>query len=53
MASIRWKNTASAPKVKGPIRCHSCRLMCRDAEHYLSHQCKTYGVNLVLARVTR
>ena len=26
-------------KVKGPIRCHKCQLMCRDAEHYLSHAC--------------
>jgi hypothetical protein len=24
-------------KVEGPIRCHKCQLMCRDAEHYLSH----------------
>lgn len=28
------------PKVKGPIRCHKCQLKCRDAEHYLSHECK-------------
>ncbi len=27
------------PKVKGPIRCHKCQLLCRDAEHYLSHKC--------------
>jgi hypothetical protein len=26
-------------KVKGPIRCHKCQLVCRDAEHYLSHKC--------------
>ena len=25
------------PKVEGPIRCHKCQLMCRDAEHYLRH----------------
>ena len=31
---------AKASKVKGPIRCHTCQLMCRDAEHYLSHECK-------------
>lgn len=28
------------PKVEGPVRCHKCQLMCRDAEHYLSHECK-------------
>lgn len=27
-------------KVKGPIRCHKCQLVCRDAEHYLNHICK-------------
>jgi hypothetical protein len=27
-------------KVIGPIRCHTCQLMCRDADHYLSHECK-------------
>ena len=26
-------------KVKGTVRCHKCQLMCRDAEHYLSHGC--------------
>jgi len=26
-------------KVKGPIRCHKCRLNCTDAEHYLNHKC--------------
>ena len=31
--------TRIAPKVKGPIRCHKCQLVCRDAEHYLSHKC--------------
>ena len=25
-------------KVEGPIRCHKCQLMCRDAEHYLRHR---------------
>ena len=30
---------ASRSKVKGPIRCHKCQLKCRDAEHYLSHEC--------------
>jgi hypothetical protein len=27
------------PVVKGPIRCHKCQLLCRDAEHYLNHGC--------------
>ena len=33
---------AERPKsvVKGPIRCHKCQLLCRDAEQYLSHACK-------------
>jgi hypothetical protein len=26
--------------VKGPIRCHKCQLMCRDAEQYLNHACQ-------------
>ncbi len=26
-------------KVKGPVRCHKCQLLCRDAEHYLNHTC--------------
>jgi len=29
-----------APTVKGSIRCHTCRLVCTDAEHYLSHKCE-------------
>jgi hypothetical protein len=40
MATLRWKKASAAPKVEGPIRCHRCRLMCRDAEHYLAHQCE-------------
>ncbi len=40
MAPIKWKEANSAPKVKGPIRCHTCRSMCRDAEHYLNHKCE-------------
>jgi|GEM_PF-1341132 len=40
MALIKWKDAKSAAKVKGPLRCHTCRLMCRDAEHYLSHKCE-------------
>jgi len=40
MASIKWKDANSAPKIKGPVRCHACQLNCRDAEHYLSHKCE-------------
>ncbi len=25
--------------VKGPIRCHKCQMLCRDADEYLSHTC--------------
>ncbi len=25
--------------VKGPIRCHKCQMLCKDAEQYLSHVC--------------
>jgi hypothetical protein len=39
MASMRWKNATAAAKVVGPIRCHRCSAMCRDASHYLSHKC--------------
>src|SRR5438105_15863172 len=28
------------PEVKGPIRCHKCQMMCRDAAEYLSHKCE-------------
>jgi hypothetical protein len=31
---------AKTSKVKGPIRCHKCQLMCRDAAHYLDHKCE-------------
>jgi hypothetical protein len=40
MALMKQKNTELVHKVKGPLRCHKCRMMCRDAEHYLSHACK-------------
>lgn len=39
MAPVKQKNVNVAHQVKGPIRCHTCRLTCRDAEHYLSHTC--------------
>lgn len=39
MASLSWKNTNAAAKVVGPIRCHRCSAMCRDAANYLSHKC--------------
>lgn len=34
------EQTKTPSKVKGPIRCHKCQLNCRDADHYLSHECK-------------
>ncbi len=37
----------SKPIVKGPIRCHKCQLMCRDAEEYLGHACKPREVPVV------
>jgi hypothetical protein len=49
MAAISRKDTHSDAKIKGPIRCHTCRILCRDAEHYLSHKC-TKGLSLVGAR---
>ena len=40
MASLQWKNAKTATaKVVGPIRCHRCSAMCRDAATYLSHKC--------------
>jgi len=37
-------NLPSIPKpkkvVEGRVRCHKCGLLCRDAEHYLSHACR-------------
>ncbi len=40
MTNSKLKRADETSKVKGPIRCHKCQLMCRDAEHYLSHECK-------------
>jgi hypothetical protein len=40
MASLHWKKLSAAHKVEGPIRCHRCRLVCKDAEQYLKHQCE-------------
>ena len=37
---INQTNADSVSKVRGLIQCHSCRLICRDAEHYLSHKCE-------------
>ena len=39
MALIKRKDTNTVSKVKGPIRCHKCQVVCCDAEHYLSHKC--------------
>jgi len=43
MAPLKWKNVNAAAKVVGPIRCHTCRLVCNDAAHYLSHKCGSGG----------
>ena len=40
MTNLKADPANETSKVKGPIRCHKCQLMCRDAEHYLSHECK-------------
>jgi Pyruvate/2-oxoacid:ferredoxin oxidoreductase delta subunit len=40
MAVVKWKDANPVSKVKGPIRCHKCQLMCRDSGHYLSHKCE-------------
>ena len=37
MTSSRPTRADKTSKVEGPIRCHKCQLMCRNAEHYLSH----------------
>jgi hypothetical protein len=50
MAPIKWKNANAASKVKGPVRCHKCRLTCRDAEHYLSHKCESPSLNEAMVR---
>jgi hypothetical protein len=40
MAFMKRSDANAVSKVKGPIRCHACRLMCSDAAHYLSHNCE-------------
>ena len=40
MTNLKIDRADQTSKVKGPIRCHKCQLMCRDAEHYLSHECE-------------
>jgi hypothetical protein len=44
------KDANSVSKVKGPVRCHKCRLTCRDANHYLSHKCEPPRPSLTIAR---
>jgi len=39
MALVERKTSSVVSKVMGPIRCHTCRLICRDADHYLNHEC--------------
>ncbi len=48
----QWKNVKSAAKVVGPIRCHTCQLMCRDSAHYLSHKCEPKINSMVRAART-
>jgi hypothetical protein len=50
MASFKWKNSTPASKVEGPIRCHTCRVVCRDAEHYLSHKCQSLSFDQAMVR---
>jgi hypothetical protein len=51
MAAMRWKNAnTAAAKVVGPIRCHRCSTMCRDAVHYLAHKCGSQPSLTVLQR---
>ncbi len=33
------KKSSARCEVKGPIRCHRCQRLCRDAVDYLSHKC--------------
>jgi hypothetical protein len=40
MALMKRNDANAVSKVKGPIRCHTCQLMCHDADHYLSHKCE-------------
>jgi hypothetical protein len=47
---VRWKDTNAASKVKGPVRCHKCQLICVDAKHYLSHKCGIEVNQLVVRR---
>jgi hypothetical protein len=37
MTTLQPTRADKTSKVEGPIRCHKCQLMCRDAEHYLRH----------------
>jgi hypothetical protein len=37
MTTSQPARNGKTSKVEGPIRCHKCQLMCRDAEHYLRH----------------
>ena len=40
LMTTRQPTSADKPEVRGPIRCHVCRLIYCDAEHYLSHKCE-------------
>jgi hypothetical protein len=49
MGLIKADGSKAVSKVKGPIRCHKCQLMCRDAEHYLGHTCNPRPISDSLA----
>jgi len=40
MATLKCRGAIPASQVKGPIRCHKCQLVCRDAALYLTHKCE-------------
>jgi Zn finger protein HypA/HybF involved in hydrogenase expression len=50
MALMKWKDANHVSKVKGPIRCHKCQLMCRDAKHYLGHKCGSHNLEQAIVR---
>jgi hypothetical protein len=37
---ITLHRVTKTSKVILSVRCHKCQLMCRDAEHYIGHECK-------------
>ena len=43
------KKSSARCEVKGPIRCHKCQALCRDAVEYLGHKCEPKKVKPVSA----